>query len=225
MRGHDDLGRRMIFALTDAMAELHLVDPAEADLEDLGKPEGFLARQVSGWTRRWELAEPEGGEQLMTEVSRRLAETMPETQTHGIVHNDLKIDNCQFDPKNPDRVQSVFDWDMATLGDPLADLGTFLHYIPEPGEPENINGGVRYPEELELPSQADVAARYAERPGADVSGITWYLAFARWKTATVYQQLANRSLRGESKDARNAMLGDTVPVLADSASALLDQLG
>jgi aminoglycoside phosphotransferase (APT) family kinase protein len=225
MRGYDDLGRRMIFALTDAMAELHLVDPAEADLEDLGKPEGFLVRQVSGWTRRWELAAPEGGEPLMTEVSRRLADAMPETQTHGIVHNDLKIDNCQFDPKNPDRVQSVFDWDMATLGDPLADLGTFLHYIPEPGDPENINGGVRYPKELELPTQAEVAARYAERTGADVSGITWYLAFARWKTATVYQQLANRSLRGESKDARNAMLGDTVPVLAGSATALLDQLG
>jgi aminoglycoside phosphotransferase (APT) family kinase protein len=83
---------------------------------------------------------------------------------------------------------------------------------------------VRYPEELDLPAPDEVAARYAERTGADVSRVTWYLAFARWKTATVYQQLANRSLRGESKDARNSNLGDSVPVLARSAAQILDAL-
>jgi aminoglycoside phosphotransferase (APT) family kinase protein len=225
LRGYDDVGRRMMFALTDAMADLHLVDTAECDLDDLGKPDGFLARQVAGWTRRWELAAPEDADPLMTRVSQRLADTMPATQTHGIVHNDLKIDNCQFDPADPDRVLSVFDWDMATLGDPLADLGTLLHYTPADGDAENLQGGVRYPKEFVLPSQAEVAQRYAERTGTDVSGITWYLAFARWKTATVYQQLANRSLRGESRDSRNADLGDTVPVLSASANALLDELG
>jgi aminoglycoside phosphotransferase (APT) family kinase protein len=224
MRGYPELGRRLMFALTDAMADLHLVDPLECELEELGKPEGFVARQVSGWARRWELAAPPDADPLMAEVGERLAKTMPVTQTHGIVHNDLKIDNCQFDPADPDRVKSVFDWDMATLGDPLVDLGTLLHYTPNPDDPAEIQGGVRYPASLELPSQAEVAARYAERTGADVSGITWYLAFARWKTATVYQQLANRSLRGETKDARNAHLGNTVPVLAGSASELLEQL-
>jgi aminoglycoside phosphotransferase (APT) family kinase protein len=224
MRGYPELGRRLMFALTDAMADLHLVDPLECELEELGKPEGFVARQVSGWARRWELAAPPDADTLMAEVGERLAKTMPDTQSHGIVHNDLKIDNCQFDPADPDRVKSVFDWDMATLGDPLVDLGTLLHYTPNSDDPAEIQGGVRYPASLELPSQAEVASRYAERTGADVSGITWYLAFARWKTATVYQQLANRSLRGETKDARNAHLGNTVPVLAGSASELLDQL-
>jgi aminoglycoside phosphotransferase (APT) family kinase protein len=158
----------------------------------------------------------------MVRVGERLARRMPHTQSHGIVHNDLKIDNCQFEPRDPDRVRSVFDWDMATLGDPLIDLGTLLHYIPAHGDPDNVQGGVRYPKELELPSQAEVAARYAERTGTDISRITWYLAFARWKTATVYQQLANRSLRGESQDDRNANLGATVSVLARSADELLD---
>jgi aminoglycoside phosphotransferase (APT) family kinase protein len=222
LRGLPDLGRRLMFALTDAMADLHLVDPVECDLDDLGKPEGFVARQVSGWARRWELSAPPDADPLMARVGQRLAETMPETRAHGIVHNDLKIDNCQFDPADPDRVHSVFDWDMATLGDPLVDLGTLLHYTPAPDDPAAIQGGVRYPSELELPTQAEVAARYAERTGADVSDITWYLAFARWKTATVYQQLANRSLRGESKDARNAELGAAVPELATSAATLLD---
>jgi aminoglycoside phosphotransferase (APT) family kinase protein len=224
MRDYPDLGRRMMFALTDAMADLHLVDPASCELDDLGRPEGFVSRQVAGWARRWELAAPENADPLMSEVGERLARTQPENPTHGIVHNDLKIDNCQFDPDNPDRVKSVFDWDMATLGDPLVDLGTLLHYTPSADDPPELQGGVRYPAGFELPSQAEVASRYAERTGADVSGVTWYLAFARWKTATVYQQLANRSLRGESKDERNAELGDTVPALARSADAILGQL-
>jgi aminoglycoside phosphotransferase (APT) family kinase protein len=236
MRGHldarsvepprgDELGRRLMFALVDAMAELHLVDPADCDLADLGKPEGFVARQVSGWARRWELAAPPGADPLMTEVGKRLAATLPRTQQHGIVHNDLKLDNCQFDPANPDRVTSVFDWDMATLGDPLVDLGTLLGYTPDVGDPDQAQDAVRYPPELELPSRAEIVARYAERTGADVSGITWYLAFARWKTATVYQQLANRAQRGQTSDPRNAALSDTITALAESAAALLDDSG
>ncbi|HEY1973098.1 MAG TPA: phosphotransferase family protein, partial [Pseudonocardia sp.] len=114
MRDYPDVGRRMMFALTDAMADLHLVDPASCELDDLGKPEGFVSRQVAGWARRWELAAPENADPLMAEVGERLAKTQPDNPTYGIVHNDLKIDNCQFDPADPDRVKSVFDWDMAT---------------------------------------------------------------------------------------------------------------
>lgn len=229
MRGHQQLGRRLTFALTDAMADLHLVDPGECDLDDLGKPEGFVTRQVSGWTRRWELAAPEyrtgsaASAALMFTLGQRLADTMPGTRVNAIVHNDPKIDNCQFDAADPDRVKSVFDWDMATLGDPLVDLGTLLHYVPSAADPPDITGGVHYPPELELPSRAEITERYATRTGFDVSDITWYLAFARWKTATVFQQLANRSLRGDSKDARNARLGDVVPRLAQSARELLDE--
>lgn len=222
MRSYDDLGRRLNFALTDAMADLHLVDPGDCDLDDLGKPEGFVQRQVSGWARRWELAAPEGGEPLMYSLGERLAESLPTSQQYSIVHNDLKIDNCQFDADDPDRVKSVFDWDMTTLGDPLVDLGTLLQYIPGPADPDGLNGGVRYPPELELPGQSEVAERYGKRTGFDVSDISWYVAFARWKTATVYQQLANRVLRGESKDTRSAGLGDVVPMLARSARDLLD---
>jgi len=223
MSGYEQLGRRLMFALTDAMADLHMVDPGEYDLDDLGKPAGFVQRQVAGWTRRWELAAPPDAEPLMAKLGQRLAESMPTSATHSIVHNDLKIDNCQFDPNDPDRVKSVFDWDMATLGDPLIDLGTLLHYVPRIDDPPDLASGVRYPPGLELPNQAEVAQRYAARTGIDVSNVCWYVAFARWKTATVYQQLANRSLRGESKDARNAHLGDSVPSLARSAAVLLHE--
>ena len=225
MRDNDQLGRRLMFALTDAVAQLHLVDPASCDLDELGKPAGFVARQIAGWARRWELAAPEDADPMMTRVGERLAATQPDSPTYGIVHNDLKIDNCQFAADDPDRVVSVFDWDMATLGDPLIDLGTFLHYIPRPDDPAQLQGGVLYPDGLELPSQEEVAARYAEQTGADTSRIGWYVAFARWKTATIYQQLANRALRGESKDSRNLQLGDSVTVLAHNAAQILDERG
>lgn len=223
-RGEPDLGRRLMGGVVDAMADLHLVDPDECDLGDLGRPEGFVARQVSGWARRWELAAPPDADPAMAEVGERLARTMPRTQSDAIVHNDLKIDNCQFDPAEPDRVKSVFDWDMATLGDPLVDLGTLLNYVPDPSDPPELQGAVRYPPELELPNRAEVAARYAERTGTDVSGVTWYLAFAKWKTATVYQQLANRALAGDSRNEHNAELSGIVPALARVADSLLDQL-
>jgi aminoglycoside phosphotransferase (APT) family kinase protein len=223
MEGLPDIGRRLMFALTDAMADLHLVDPASCGLGDLGRPDGFVARQVSGWTKRWELAAPEDGEPLMTTVAERLADSVPTPQAAAIVHNDLKIDNCQYAPDDPDRVISVFDWDMATLGDPLVDLGTLLHYVPDPDvDTRDTSGGIRYPPGLELPSREAVAARYAERTGFDVPGIGWYVSFARWKTATVFQQLVNRALRGESKDTRSLELGDLVPALARSANELLD---
>ncbi|GAA5156940.1 phosphotransferase family protein [Pseudonocardia eucalypti] len=226
LRGQPDLGRRLMFGVVDAMADLHLVDPDECDLGDLGRPEGFVARQVSGWARRWELSAPEGGTaaEAMAQVGERLAATLPATQSDGIVHNDLKIDNCQYDLGDPDRVKSVFDWDMATLGDPLVDLGTLLNYVPDASDPPELQGAVRYPPELELPSRDEVAARYAERTGTDVGGVTWYLAFAKWKTATVYQQLANRALAGDSRNEHNAELSGIVPALARVADALLDEL-
>ena len=204
------------------MADLHLVDPAECELEDLGKPAGFLSRQVSGWTRRWELAAPEDGDALMAQIGERLAKTMPETQTHGIVHNDLKIDNCQFDPDDPDRVHSVFDWDMATLGDPLADLGTLLNYWPDPSDVPGDRGF--FPDGLDalgLPSQAEILAVYADVTGLDLTAIRWYQAFACWKTAIVLQQLHDRYLRGETSDERMATRGDRVAELAARARRLL----
>jgi aminoglycoside phosphotransferase (APT) family kinase protein len=124
MASHVDFGRRISFALVDAMADLHLLDPADVDLSTLGRPDGFVERQVSGWHTRWDLVRPEHGPPEMDTVPARLAETIPQPTRVSFVHNDLKLDNCQFDPADPDRVRSIFDWDMTTLGEPLVDLGT-----------------------------------------------------------------------------------------------------
>jgi aminoglycoside phosphotransferase (APT) family kinase protein len=222
MAHHADVGRRLGFAVVDAMAELHLLDPVACEVADLGRPEGFVARQVSGWRNRWELVRPGDGPAAMDEIPALLEATLPAATRVSVVHNDLKLDNCQFDPADPDRVQSIFDWDMTTLGEPLIDLGTLLNYWPDPSDPPE-SARVSQPGllSLGLPTRAEITQHYAERTGLDVSAAGWYEAFAQWKTAVVIQQLHNRWLRGESTDPRMETVADRLPWLAESAMSLL----
>ena len=223
MRGHDDVGHRVGLAVVDALADLHRVDPAAVDLGDLGRPEGFVERQVHGWSQRWELAALPDSDPLMGAVGHRLAASMPDSRYASILHNDFKLDNCQFDPADPDRVKSVFDWDMATLGDPFVDLGITLNYWPDPADVDDLkpimNPGT---DELGLPTRAEVIDRYATRTGFDVADVRWYEAFAAWKTAVVLQQLYARWVRGESTDPRMAERGPMVAGQVRRAAAILD---
>ena len=220
-----DVARRAGFATVDALADLHLVDPDECGLGDLGRPEGYLTRQVEGWRKRWELvATPEIDEQ-MVRLGDELRRRLPRSPAPVVLHNDFKMDNCQFAPGEPDRVVSVFDWDMATLGDPLADVGMLLHYWPDPSDVEG-DRPLHVPgmERMGLPTRAEVAGHYAARTGADLSGIAWYEAFASWKIAVVCQQLSIRYLRGESTDERMAEQAGFPPRLARRATRILETL-
>ena len=227
MARHADVARRASFALVDAMAELHLLDPDRAELGDIGKPAGFVARQVSGWRKRWELAEARSRPDVraaMAAVGARLERAMPAPQRASIVHNDLKLDNCAFDPADPDRVSAIFDWDMTTLGDPLVDLGTLLNYWPDPGDaPDAWRGSHDGMRRMGLPTRGEITARYVAATGIDPAPLRWYEAFAQWKTAVVVQQLHNRWLEGASADPRHERIADSVPALAASAAALLDE--
>lgn len=225
MAHQPDAGRRIGSAVVDALAGLHRVDPDACGLGDLGRPEGFLARQVGGWTKRWELVAPDGGEPVMDALARRLAGSLPAPQRAAVLHNDFKVDNCQFAPADPDRVVSVFDWDMATLGDPLVDLGTLLNYWPDPADKAGDDAATAVPglESLGLPGRAEVVARYAAGTGLDVSGIAWYEAFGCWKTAVIMRQLYARYQRGETTDDRMGTRGRQVGALARRAMAILDR--
>jgi aminoglycoside phosphotransferase (APT) family kinase protein len=226
MRHHRDVGRRIGVALVDAMAELHGLDPESCGLGDLGKPQGFAERQVAGWAKRWELARPADSPPAMDELHARLSRNIPPMSRVSIVHNDLKLDNCQFDPADPDRVVSIFDWDMTTLGDPLIDLGTLLNYWPDPADTPDAerasNPGLA---RMGLPPRAAIIERYAERTGADVTAARWWEAFALWKTVVVVQQLHRRWVRGESTDPRMARIADRAPSLIAAARATLDAAG
>jgi aminoglycoside phosphotransferase (APT) family kinase protein len=211
MAHHPDVGRRVSLALVDAAAGLHTVDADAAGLSGLGRPDGYGARQVAGWGDRWNRVSgpDDAASPAMTSVAGELARTVPAPSRVSVVHNYLKLDNCQFVPADPDRVHSVFDWDMATLGDPLFDVGSLLVAMTS-----NPVWGLSTDEAL---------ARYGERSGIDVTGIGWYLAFATWRTAVVVQQLYNRYRSGDSTDDRLAGMGEVVPTLADRAAALLTQ--
>ncbi|PPK85753.1 aminoglycoside phosphotransferase (APT) family kinase protein [Neolewinella xylanilytica] len=197
--GIDRVEERLTDALMRVTAELHLVDPERAGLADLGRPRGFAERQLRGWTQRWQLAKTEENNDV-NYLADRLGQNIPEPQAVSIVHGDLKFDNCQFQPGEPDRVTSVFDWDMATLGDPLIDLAGTLSFWPDP----KID-----PTEMPIPllvgdwpDKAYLKARYAEYTGFDLSRMPWYEAFACLKTAVIAQQLYRRYRDGGTKDIR-----------------------
>ena len=224
MRQHHDVGLRVGTALVEAMADFHLLDPAHCGLEDLGRPDGFVERQVKGWKKRWDLVADPAHDAAMCGVHARLASSVPTAQRVSFVHNDLKLDNCMFDPSDPDRAIAFFDWDMTTLGDPLIDLGTLLNYWPDPADGQTSRGSHPGMEKMGLPSRAEVRKLYAERTGLDGSQVGWYEAFAQWKTATVVEQLHYRWKVGDSKDARMESIAARVPLLAESAARLLDEL-
>jgi len=218
----EEPGRRIGLAVVDALADLHLVDPDACGLGDLGRPEGYLERQLRGWRQRWDAVAPEGPHPL-ERVGDLLARHLPGSGRATLVHNDFKVDNCQFAPGEPDVVATVFDWDMATLGDPLTDLGTLLNYWPDGAVPAE---GVPGLENLGLPSRDEVVTRYAERIGLALTcpQVAWYEAFGCWKTAVIMQQLYVRHLRGESTDDRMATRGEQVGRIADRALALAETL-
>ena len=226
LRRHPDVGRRVAFALVEAMADLHALDPAACGLAGLGRPDGFIDRQLDGWARRWALARPEDAGDDMERIHERLARRRPALSRASIVHNDLKLDNCQFAPENPDRVAAIFDWDMTTLGDPLVDLGTLLNYWPDHTDTEATQRGTR-PGLLDmgLPSRAEITGRYAALTGADPAAARWWEAFALWKTVVVVVQLHRRWVRGESTDPRMAHIADRAPSLVSAARGVLDAGG
>lgn len=231
MLGHRDAARRIGFAVVDALAELHQLDPQQAGVGDLGRPDGFVDRQLSGWRARWaavaepflaQLPDSERGMDLVADIGARLTATKPATVRTSVLHNDFKIDNCQFDPASPDRVQSVFDWDMATIGDPLVDLGTMLNYWPDPSDdPDNRPSHPEGQQNMGLPTRAEVTSRYARKTGADVADVGWYEAFGCWKTAIVVAQLYYRYLQGDSHDLRQGLKGDRILPLARRAEVIL----
>lgn len=225
MTHHRNLARRVGFAVVDALAELHSTDPRRCGLGELGRPAGFLERQLHGWQRRWAKVKEFGDVPLMDEVAERLCDTKPASApVAAILHNDFKLDNCQFEPTDPDYLKSVFDWDMATLGDPLVDLGVLLNYWPDPADADVEDGPSLSPGlgTLGLPARGEILERYRANVSFTCDTVTWYEAFAAWRNGVALQQMWARWVRGETLDARNAEKGAKVASRARRATALLD---
>ncbi len=215
---HADVAERISFALIDAMAEFHAIDPVAAGLEKLGRPEGFVERQLKGWYQRWQLV-TDMPDAVFERVYQMLVDSKPQTLRNTLVHNDLKLDNCMFDPANPDRVATILDWDMTTIGDPLIELGTLLSYWREPGDATDRAPTI----DLDMsgfPHRRALVERYA-RSGAEIGNIEWYEAFGLWKQAVVLKQLFHRFATGESQDQRMAAFPEFIPGQLQAALEIL----
>ncbi len=200
--------------LVDTLAAVHAVDVDRAGLSDLGRPEGYLRRQVDRWQRHLEVwaADSDHREGLHA-VGKRLAERLPVTQRISLVHGDFRLDNLIVD--HDLQVLAVIDWEMATLGDPLADLGLFLVYWDLAGQADNALSTAMGPA-AGFPPGRDLADRYAEQTGADVSDLEWYIAFGAFKLAVVLEGVRQRESRHPVPGHRS--VAGLIPVLLDRAS-------
>jgi aminoglycoside phosphotransferase (APT) family kinase protein len=217
--GQPEAPRRMAEALVDALADLHAIDYASLGLEGLGKPAGFVDRQIEGWHRRWESARLEELPD-MDLVYNWLADHRPAGGSASLVHNDYKLDNVMLAGDDPGRLVAVFDWDMCTLGDPLSDLGALLTYWSEPGDPAPLRATAMMPTDPRFPAREELVRRYAQRSGRDVSGIAYYHVLGLYRLAVIAAQIYVRFRRGQTEDQRFAAFGPTIPVVAAAARSL-----
>jgi len=224
---------RMGETLVQVLADLHTVDPATVGLGDFGRPEGFMTRQVRRWTTQWEKAGetghrgPDAAE--VTALAETLAATVPATQRNAIVHGDYRIDNCLFDAADPGRMRAVLDWEMSTLGDPMADLGLLLVYWAQ-AQDDPVWRSARYidgPTQLPgFPTRAELAAAYAERSGLDLTPLPWYVAFGAFKLAVVLDGILARVRAGMvPASMAEGLDGSAGPLVALGRHVLRDGVG
>ena len=184
-------------ALVDTLADLHAVDWRALGLTEMGKPEGFNARHLR---RMGKLVVDDDGRppSHFAVIDSWLGAHVPAESGAAIVHNDFRLGNVVLSLEEPGRIAAVLDWELATIGDPLFDLGYFLSSVPEPDTAactptEELGTAMLEPG---WPTRKELAGRYAERTGADLSDLTWYTALALWKLAVLYEYGRRRAVRG-----------------------------
>ncbi len=217
-KNQPDAPRRMSLALVDALAEFHAVDYGAIVLTELGQPDGFLARQVEGWYKRWHRAQ-QAEIPDMERVYAWLAANVPPTSGVSLVHNDYKLDNVMLATDDPGRMVAIFDWDMCTLGDPLSDLGALLTYWTDDTDPPYLQmvAASFMPTGQRFMSRAELLERYAAKSGRDLTHINFYHALGLFRLTVILAQIYMRYVQGQTRDKRFAGLGELMPLLAQAA--------
>jgi aminoglycoside phosphotransferase (APT) family kinase protein len=208
-----DTVHKLCESFLDSLARLHSIDFGAIGLADLGKPQGYLERQVRGWIERYhgskthDLLEVE-------QISEWLQQNLPSASYATLIHNDYKFDNVILDPEDLSKIIGVLDWEMCTLGDPLSDLGTALAYWVEAGDSDDLQklrwGPTNYRGSM---TRNELVQRYARAAGRDVSNVVFYVVFARFKVAVIVQQIYYRYHVGLTKDPRFAAMPEVVQTL------------
>ncbi|MBV9495395.1 MAG: phosphotransferase family protein [Acidobacteria bacterium] len=206
-------------SVVDTLADLHGIDVAAHGLETLGKPAGFVARQIKGWTERWHGAKTSDVPEMEWLASWLEQHTPSDPMRPTLVHGDYKLDNVMFDAANPRRLVGVFDWEMSAIGDPLVDVGILLCYWIHVASANDdaISTVTKQPGWF---TREEILDRYSRRANARLERIALYEVFAVFKLAVVIQQIYARYVRGQTDDPRFATLGERVTALARIASDL-----
>ncbi|MDE2007279.1 MAG: phosphotransferase family protein [Rhodospirillales bacterium] len=206
LAGRPEVGARLSEVLLSTMAAIHAVDTTAIGLDDLGRPDGFLARAVAGWRKRGRAAEEDGTEALHHDVGLWLERHLRPDGAPALLHNDFKLDNLILDPKDLAAV-AVVDWDQGTRGDPLFDFATLLSYWVHPDDPPAMHDMAQMPAaEPGFLTRAEAVARYAALSGRDVSDFLFYRVLAMYKLAVIFLQLGQRWRSGATTDPRYASL-------------------
>ncbi|MGH9874686.1 MAG: phosphotransferase family protein [Pyrinomonadaceae bacterium] len=221
------LRRRLSESVVDTLVALHAVDIQSTGIVQIGKPAGFVGRQVRGWAERWQRSKT-GELAEMDQVIDWLVNRIPEDDdvSATIVHNDFKLDNIMLDADDPARVVAVLDWEMCTVGDPLVDVGLFLSYSTMKGTSgaadrnSSLRAVTNGPGWL---TREEIIERYEARTGRDLSRIVFYETFARFKVAVVIQQIYFRYVQGQTHDERFRNFDGLVRELSQEALTLAEQ--
>lgn len=218
---HPNYPRRISQAFTDCLVQMHAVDIERHGLTRLGKPEGFVERQVKGWSDRWTRAQTEPNPE-MDAVMRWLAATVPPSGPATLVHNDFKLDNVMLDSGNPDRIEAVLDWEMTTVGDPLCDLGLTLCYWNSTEVPGTDHQAITASPGWY--TRQELVERYADKTGRDLSSLPWHEVLGVFKLAVIVQQIFYRFWRGQTTDERFRNFDQRVRALTRQAAEMVEEI-
>jgi aminoglycoside phosphotransferase (APT) family kinase protein len=213
--------RALFNRVVDVHVELHAIDFHAVGLDNFGQPEGYIERQVAGWSDRYRKARTPDVPDC-EDIMAWLEENRPAESGRGcVVHNDFRLDNIVLDPADPQRILGVLDWEMATIGDPLMDLGASLAYWVEQGDPPAFQAMRMMPTNAEgAPTRAEVVTRYASMSGLEIDDFSFYYCYGLFRLAGIVQQIYYRSYHGQTGDARFKNLNLWVGVLAAAAQAI-----
>lgn len=208
--------------LIKVQCQLHSVDYVKAGLADFGRPEGYVKRQVEGWSGRYRDARTPDAPDF-EKVMQWLHDKMPgESGIVGIIHNDFKFDNAVLDPANPTEIIGILDWEMATLGDPLMDLGSSLGYWVEKDDPVSMQLIRQMPTHLEgMLTRKEQFALYGELRGIKTDNFDFYYCFGLFRLAVIAQQIYYRFFHGQTKDERFGMLMVPIKELESAARKVI----
>jgi len=201
----------------DTFVDFHNIDYKAAGLADLGKPEGYVERQVTNWGKQY-LAAATDDVPAAEKVMRWMQENQPKTYDHTIIHNDFKYDNVVFKDDRWQEITAILDWEMCTLGDPLMDLGTSLGYWTTATDSDIMKQGLQSPTVLEgNPSRSEIVQQYALKSGRNIDNLIFYYAYGLFKIAVIAQQIYYRFKHGHTSDPKFAYLNKASELCCNTA--------